>query len=371
MNSANKTDTKCLGFLRFLAACVIAFFWHYQHFGNNFQYPFSSVFHWSYNYGYLMVELFFALSGFGMFLGYADRIAAHQISFKDYILKRLKKLYPLFLFSLLLVTVLQSVHLFLYRDTFVYQHFDLYYFFLNLILCQCGLFCTDFSYNGPAWSITVFFILYVIFYLIVYHAKSTKIAAYSFVGVFFMGIFIRSQPTQSCFLFNDNVARGLVCFPIGVLLAALYRKSERMHTAPLGYISLFIVLTIYACYRFSVEVIEEITMLFILFVIPAIILSILFVPRLNQLFSLKPFQYLGSLSFEIYLLHFSVQLLLRNIEQPVNFHPDYSKPYYLLLYFGATIITAIVYKELISKRMSKFLSRLIEDIIPKKATQDN
>ena len=86
MNSANKTDTKCLGFLRFLAACMIAFFWHYQHFGNNFQYPFSSVFHWSYNYGYLMVELFFALSGFGMFLGYADRIAAHQISFKDYIL---------------------------------------------------------------------------------------------------------------------------------------------------------------------------------------------------------------------------------------------------------------------------------------------
>ena len=81
----NKIETKCLNALRFFAAGIIAFVWHYQHFAPEHGSPFASVFRWSYRYGWLMVELFFMLSGFGMFLGYANKIQAHQISFAQYI----------------------------------------------------------------------------------------------------------------------------------------------------------------------------------------------------------------------------------------------------------------------------------------------
>ena len=75
--------------LKGIGAIIIAFFWHYQHFT---QYdvrkaPLYSIFFVSHTYGYLMVELFFVLSGFGMMVGYADRVYQKEISFKTLFLR--------------------------------------------------------------------------------------------------------------------------------------------------------------------------------------------------------------------------------------------------------------------------------------------
>ena len=86
--------------------------------------PFANIFKWSYSKGYIIVELFFMLSGFGMFLGYNVNISMCQISFKQYIIKRIKKIYPLFFFTLILVTTLEIWYKHLTGKTFVYQHFD-------------------------------------------------------------------------------------------------------------------------------------------------------------------------------------------------------------------------------------------------------
>ena len=74
-----------------IGACIIAFFWHYQHFKPQNGSPFFSIFPVSYKSGYLMVELFFMLSGFGMMLGYSERVTGRLIGFREYITKRLKK----------------------------------------------------------------------------------------------------------------------------------------------------------------------------------------------------------------------------------------------------------------------------------------
>ena len=62
-----KTSTGCLDAFKFFAACIVAFVWHYQHFGPSSGNPFGRIFAYSYPYGWLMVELFFMLSGFGMY----------------------------------------------------------------------------------------------------------------------------------------------------------------------------------------------------------------------------------------------------------------------------------------------------------------
>ena len=116
----SRIDTRCLNALKFFAACMIAFVWHYQHFKPQNGSPFASIFKFGYKEGWLMVELFFALSGFGMFLGYAEKIRKRQISFGEYILKRLKKLYPIFFLTLLLVTGLELWHRHLAGKNFVY-----------------------------------------------------------------------------------------------------------------------------------------------------------------------------------------------------------------------------------------------------------
>lgn len=72
----------CLDSIKGGAACIIAFGYHYRHFRPQDVSPFYNIIPVSYDYGWLMVELFFMLSGFGMMLGYSDKILKHVISFK-------------------------------------------------------------------------------------------------------------------------------------------------------------------------------------------------------------------------------------------------------------------------------------------------
>ena len=63
----------CIDALKGIGAFIIAFVWHYQHFTSPSKFPLSSIFEISCTHGYLMVELFFMLSGFGMALGYQKK----------------------------------------------------------------------------------------------------------------------------------------------------------------------------------------------------------------------------------------------------------------------------------------------------------
>ena len=160
--------TTCLNSLKFISSFIIAFVLHYRHFPMEEGFPLSNLFKWSYNQGCLLVELFFMLSGFGMFIGYGKKIMMHKIEFKNYILKRITKLYPLFFFTTILVTILEIWHIKLTGKTFVYGNLDSWHFFMNLILCQNSIFGIEHSFNGPSWCLSICFILYIINYIYIY-----------------------------------------------------------------------------------------------------------------------------------------------------------------------------------------------------------
>ncbi len=122
-----------------IGAIVIAFMWHYQHFAPQSGTPFSDIFVFLYGYGYLFVDVFFVLSGFGMVLGYEEEIYSGNISFKQYIKRRLLKLYPFMLVTLLSITVLQFIYHLQTGTTFIYGYFDVYHFILNLLGLQMGI----------------------------------------------------------------------------------------------------------------------------------------------------------------------------------------------------------------------------------------
>ena len=88
----------------------MAFVWHYQHFKPQNGSPFDMLFKVSYVMGWSMVDLFFMLSGFGMMIGYGKRVFEKNISFKCYFIKRLKRLYPLFIFTTALVFFLELIY---------------------------------------------------------------------------------------------------------------------------------------------------------------------------------------------------------------------------------------------------------------------
>lgn len=359
-----KTNTACIDILKFAAACIVAFVWHYQHFAPTEGSPFVNLFVFSYPNGWVMVELFFMLSGFGMVLGYANKVMNHEISFTNYMGKRLQKIYPLFFLTLVLVVILEFLYKAKMGETFVYPNFDLYHFFLNLVLCQNGVFVTDWSFNSPSWCISICFILYIILYIVFYHSKDIKVAVYKFAGLGLLASFILGMGWNYPIL-NSQVARGLICFSIGVVLAYFYQNEDRINTKIIGYLSLVVLMICYIMFRNNPVGINNFQMLFILFLSPMIILSTLYVPWINKLFSLRFFRYLGSLSMEIYLFHFIVQCAIRNIDIYWGLGLNYSARKVWVVYVLATLLVSVIYKHLFAKLNESFFSGICSKIIRK------
>ena len=86
--------------------------------------PFANLFKWPFSKGWILVELFFMLSGFGMFLGYGNKIIKSELTSKQYIIKRILKLYPLFFLTTILITILEIWLKHLSGKTFIYDYFD-------------------------------------------------------------------------------------------------------------------------------------------------------------------------------------------------------------------------------------------------------
>lgn len=364
-----KTNTVCLDVLKFAAACIVAFVWHYQHFAPTEGSPFADIFVFSYPNGWIMVELFFMLSGFGMVLGYAHKLLNHEISFGKYMRRRLDKIYPLFFFTLILVVILEFIYKAKVGETFVYGNFDLYHFFLNLVLCQDGLFVTHWSFNAPSWCISICFILYIILFIVFYHSKDITAAIYKFSGLGVLAAILLCLGWNYPF-FNALVARGLICFSIGVILAYLYQNEERINTKIIGYFSFIVLMASYIMFRNNPIGINNLQLLFILFLSPMVILCTLYVPWINKLFSLRFFRYFGSLSMEIYLFHFIVQCAIRNIDIYCELGLNYSARRVWVMYVLATLLVSVLYKHLFAKLNARLFSGICDKLIKRKDCYD-
>lgn len=327
--------------LKGLIVCEIAFLYHYaEHFGAETVWM-SKVFPFSIENGYLGVELFFIFSGFGMMKGYANRISNNEISFGEYMRRRIVRLYPLHLLTLVFVAVLESVYAAISSELFVVDNYDIYHFVLNFFCVQTGVFGTDLSFNTPAWCISIYLILYIVFFVVVKKTKSRKqfLIASALLAIYGVRlIWGGSGP-----LLNSLVGRGISCFFIGVLLEVAYERCLLVGRELILYILFGIAAVCVGAFHFGPEkseLVGNVQMLTILFIGPGLILSALQLKWLRTLLALRPLAYLGKLSIGIYLVHFPVQCLMRVVDVAADLQLDYSSTLVWLVYVLITIAFA-------------------------------
>ena len=302
-----RLETICLDGLKGLGIFIIAFFWHYQHFINsNVNLPLSRFFPFSYQFGYLMVDVFFMLSGFGMILGYRDKILEKKLSFKEYMLKRFKKIYPIFLLTLILTACLEIIHYKITGNYFVYKNFDLYHFVLNIFLLQDGIFENVWSFNSPSWCISICFIMYAILFYIAYNSKNKNEVLYKFIFLLCISYLLFKVD-----FINGLLLRGIMGFSIGVIIAYVYENKNKFNYKLLGYLSLLFIILFYYIYKNKVEYLGNIPMLVIFGIGPMMIFTLLFNELFNNVFRFKIFQFLGTISISIYLFHFPIQCFIK------------------------------------------------------------
>ncbi|WP_299289381.1 acyltransferase [uncultured Mucilaginibacter sp.] len=183
--------------------------------------------------GYMFVDFFFVLSGFVIAYNYESKIS-NYIEFKQFMVKRLFRVYPLHL-VMLMIALMYVVFRIIIGFHFKPDAIKLYTvetFFTNLFLLNSIKFpnTNDLSWNYPSWSISAEVISYMVFAAFTLTIKKLNLSYLrTIVWLLVLGISIYwiHSLSNNYFIFltyNNGFIRGLIGFFSGVICQQVFQK---------------------------------------------------------------------------------------------------------------------------------------------------
>ena len=248
------------------------------------------------------VAFFFILSGFVCSLGYGQRIRESAFRYSDFILKRLKKLYPLHLLCLLFFLLMSQTAL----DMKVLT---------NALLLQSWVPDPEwyFSCNKVSWFLSSLLFCYAVFPFVYRHLSRslTLVVLLAYAAV--------------CWLIPyDQVNAVLYVFPLvrfmdfylGMLLCRFYERKPGMEACSWMEVLLIVLLFLaLAIYPFMDAKLRN-APLFWLVLLPLILVFAQENGLVSRLLKSRPMQFLGSLTMPLFLTHqMLIGILLRRLPE--------------------------------------------------------
>ena len=200
--------------------------WHWSHFfdegvhpaaGGVSTRPFSELFYWFYNYGWMGVEFFFALSGFIFFHYYYGLIQDRRIGVGEFFKRRFARLYPLHVLTMLIVIVLQEIYRQRHGSNFVYPPGTLADLLQAVTLTSHWWPNQEYFFNGPSWSISVECFLYALFFVCARFALDRRAPVFLALSIIGLALSFLLWP----------IGRGMVSFFTGALVGVGLRLLVR------------------------------------------------------------------------------------------------------------------------------------------------
>jgi len=270
-----------------------------------FHFPVENFF---YNNGFIKnsffaVDFFFVLSGYIIGKNYENRINSSN-EFKNFLKKRFFRIYPLHFFFLLVFFLIEILK-FIFASKFnIYPRHGFYEFsdfVLNLFLLH-GFSGT--SFNEPSWSISVEFFCYFMFAIYIFFLKkqTNYILIFIIAGLILISIDIFG-------ISFSQLGRCIYSFFLGY---SALRLNHFLIFPKKNMLSFFFLIFIF--YLISTDLTYKFYFLPILF---ALFLSMIEKDKKNSLLSkilnISFLKFCGRISYSLYLTHFSIAYLLRQI----------------------------------------------------------
>lgn len=196
---------------RGICALLVATY-HFPFVGQGFALPFV-------RHSYLFVDFFFVLSGFVICHAYSRKISSAADAGR-FLMRRIGRIWPLHVAVLSAFVVLECVRQVAQKDGFGLSR-TLTSLFDNILLVHAWGFERILTWNGPSWSISVEFALYILFAAVVWLLPRRLVlvsAGAAVVGTVIVGLM---SPTYVGATVQYGVPRGVAGFFIGVLVCRL------------------------------------------------------------------------------------------------------------------------------------------------------
>ena len=352
INKNSKEILIGLELLRFISALAILI-WHYQHFAmlpnaHNFepqQQPFYNYLSFFYLNGAKAVYLFWALSGYIFFYNYYTDIKTYKLTIYAFFIDRFSRLYPLHLFTLLVLLFLQFSFFSNQQEYFIYQNNDVYHLILNLFFINYWGFENGYSFNGPVWSVSAEVLIYFIFFF-----TTLKLSIrHNVLAIFVILISMYILELNALF-------KCVVFFYLGGILNRVVEKNER-------FVLLIVLLIPFLLYALELS---KKGFIFSLPDYPNLFRDGFFCLSLLIVFLkvgsvLKPFASfisgLGNLTYSMYLCHFPIQLLMVLFFLKQKIDIPYKNSWLFLFFISITIMISFFTYRIVEKPSKEFLRR--------------
>ncbi len=300
--------------LRGIAALLVAIF-HFEMAAGRFVPSQQTMF---FEKCYLMVDLFFILSGFIMMHVYSKTfsITIQKTSFKEFLVARFARIYPLHFFSLL----------FLIFFVKLLPHADLQYKNVesissipnNFLLLHSFYINKIYTWNIPSWSISAEWWCYLIFPLLALFMNKKRTAAIIvlillIVGSYYSIMYLlpRVNPLYPAAPVPHNInstydygfLRGFAGFALGMIMYAAYQLPSVKKFLQNDLFVMLIMLLLIATLHYAGN--DAICVVLFAMLVPAFAANSGFVHRVCNN---RALQYIGNISYSIYLMQIFLQV---------------------------------------------------------------
>lgn len=346
--------------LRFFLALSVVLF-HYKHFAvqtalslppSDYIPPYNEVLNIFYVHGYHAVAAFFFLSGYMLAIPLGSSINPN-FNYRNFILKRLARIYPAHLITLLCMGLLAILINALSLEPFITYNDNPINFMASIFLLNGTGIMRDTSFNLPAWSLSVELFCYLTFGAICrsqLKAKATAFMIGLLIGVAINEIF--QDPNTS------NLGSGMVFFFAGAITATKFKPT--LFRIMQNHSLILVLLLFVSCLSFWLSLqlslgLQKVIWLFVS--LPTFVISInAFDTKMGQT-QHRPLAWFGLMSFSIYIWHFPIQSLLHYLLHDIEQHhiPVYNSAFLFWIYVPSVLIVAHISLITIEKWGSSFI----------------
>jgi len=329
----------------FCSLSIVIYHWGTSFFYLNLKdnYPYKFLFNWIYANGNYAVSVFFVISGLvfsNIYLQQNDRT-----SFINFFIKRFARLYPLHILTLFLIIIIQFLFLKIFGSYQLYTFNDFYHFLLNISFVLGWDLEVGNSFNSPVWTVGLEIVIYFFFFFLITSINRYKIPLILFVYVIFL-LFDKTKvselPYIKKFITFEYFIDFVRLFFSGVFIFLIEQKYKNSKY-------LLPVTVVFLIYAFIGN--------FKLYLFcPSLVLLFVLIDNLTVSDKLKnAFQFLGNLTYSMYLFHtvtFLFSLFILKLFNKMDlFYSDLFFIFYLLLTVGISLCSFNYYEKILNRKI--------------------